>query len=214
MSFYYCKKCLTTSLRPNASFADDGICDPCRFYENPNLINFNDRLNQLEKKIADILQRSRPRSEYDCIIGVSGGKDSTRQAIWVRDRLRLKPLLVCCAYPPKQMIEVGAKNLKNLIDLGFDVEVYNPAPATAAKLSLKAFEAFGNVCKASEIALFTSVPNIAIQRGIPLIFFGENPAMQEGDSATLGEDEFDANQLRSTEIVNSIRSTFVKVFFL
>jgi len=166
-------------------------------------VNFSKRLNQLELKINNILKYSNLKSEYDCIIGVSGGKDSTRQAIWVRDRLNLKPLLVCCSYPPKQMIDVGAKNLKNLIDLGFDVEVYNPAPETAARLSLKAFESFGNVCKASEIALFSTVPHIAIQRSIPLVFFGENPALQEGDAATLGEDEFDANQLRALNTLTS-----------
>ena len=197
MNFFYCKKCLTTSLRPNASFGNDGICDPCSFNKSSVSINFNDRFKKLNEKITDIINSRKSNNEYDCIIGVSGGKDSTRQAVWVRDRLKLKPLLVCCAYPPQQMIKVGASNLENLINLGFDVEVYNPAPSTAARLSLRAFEAFGNVCKASEIALFTTVPSIAIQRGIPLIFFGENPAMQEGDSATLGVDEFDANQLRS-----------------
>lgn len=203
MNFYYCKKCLTTSLRPNASFDKYGVCEPCNFYESVGPINFSKRLHQLELKIDKILKYGDSESEYDCIIGVSGGKDSTRQAIWVRDRLNLNPLLVCCSYPPKQMIDVGAKNLENLISLGFDVEVYNPAPETAARLSLKAFESFGNVCKASEIALFSTVPHIAIQRSIPLIFFGENPALQEGDSATLGKDEFDANQLRALNTLSS-----------
>ena len=38
---------------------------------------------------------------------MSGGKDSTRQAIWVRDKLGLNPLLVCLAYPPEQVTELG-----------------------------------------------------------------------------------------------------------
>jgi N-acetyl sugar amidotransferase len=184
-------------LRPNASFDDYGVCDPCRFHSNDVPTDFSKRLNLLKKEIDTILNATNSKTDYDCIIGVSGGKDSTRQAIWVRDRLKMKPLLVCCSYPPRQMIDVGASNLENLISLGFDVEVYNPAPETAAKLSLEAFERFGNVCKASEIALFTTVPDIAIQRGIPIIFFGENPALQEGDAASLGENEFDANNLRA-----------------
>lgn len=188
---------MTTSLRPNASFDDYGVCDPCRFHSNDVPTDFSKRLNLLKKEIDTILNATNSKTDYDCIIGVSGGKDSTRQAIWVRDRLKMKPLLVCCSYPPRQMIDVGASNLENLISLGFDVEVYNPAPETAAKLSLEAFERFGNVCKASEIALFTTVPDIAIQRGIPIIFFGENPALQEGDAASLGENEFDANNLRA-----------------
>ena len=61
-------------------------------------------------------------------LGVSGGKDSTRQALWVRDKLKLKPLLVCCSYPPEQLTILGAKNLSNLIELGFDLIVTSPAP--------------------------------------------------------------------------------------
>ena len=58
---------------------------------------------------------------FDCIIGVSGGKDSTRQALWIRDKLKLRPLLVCMGYPPEKDNHIGAQNLSNLINLGFDV---------------------------------------------------------------------------------------------
>ena len=195
MSFFYCKQCLTTSLRPNAHFNEYGVCEPCEFAAKVKSNNHGYMLTKLQRKI-DLLQRG-DNKVHDCIIGVSGGKDSTRQALWVREQLSMNPLLVCCSYPPKQMIDLGAANLSNLISCGFDVEVFNPAPETAAKLSLEGFQQFGNVCKASEIALFSAVPRIAIERGIRLIFYGENPALQEGDSATLGVDEFDANMLRS-----------------
>ena len=175
-------------------FNREGICAPCEFADNSKQANYNYLLAQLKKKINAINRG--PSRIYDCIVGVSGGKDSTRQAVWVREHLGMNPLLVCCSYPPKQMIDIGASNLANLISLGFDVEVYNPAPETAAKLSLQSFEQFGNVCKASEIALFATVPKIALERGINVVFFGENPALQEGDSATLGVDAFDANMLR------------------
>ena len=60
--------------------------------------------------------------------GGKWGKDSTRQALWVRDKLKLKPLLVCCTYPPEQLTELEQKNLSNLIELGFDLIVTSPAP--------------------------------------------------------------------------------------
>ena len=56
------------------------------------------------------------------------GKDSTRQAIWARDKWGLNPLLVCLSYPPQQITERGANNLSNLINLGFDVIVWGPQP--------------------------------------------------------------------------------------
>lgn len=201
MSFFYCKQCLTTSLRPHANFNSEGICTPCEFAENLKQENHDYVLARLKKKINTVIRGQ--HRVYDCVVGVSGGKDSTRQAVWVREHLDMNPLLVCCSYPPKQMIDIGASNLANLISLGFDVEVYNPAPETAAQLSLKSFEKFGNVCKASEIALFTTVPKIALERGINIVFFGENPALQEGDSAAMGVDEFDANMLRGLNTLSA-----------
>tara|TARA_R110001599_G_scaffold3083_1_gene17212 strand:- start:8859 stop:9884 length:1026 start_codon:yes stop_codon:yes gene_type:complete len=154
------------------------------------------KLNILQKKIQHSRQKQRNRNAYDCIVGVSGGKDSTRQAHWVRDRLGLRPLLVCCAYPPKQMSEIGANNLSNLIEMGFDIIAATPAPQTAAHLALESFKQFGNVCKSTEMSLFSTVPRLAIELGVNTIFWGENPALQVGDAAVEGFDEFDGNNLR------------------
>jgi len=95
------------------------------------------------------------------------------------------------------MTEIGGDNLANLISMGFDLEVVCPAPQTASELSLASFRLFGNVCKSTEMGLFAVVPRIAIEKRIPFIFWGENPALQVGDSKTLGENEFDGNNLRN-----------------
>jgi len=192
----YCKKCLTTNLRPNSVFNNDGICIVCEYSNLTDNRIFNNDLKVLKSMVKKTLQKKRKHSLYDCIIGVSGGKDSTRQAHWVRDRLKLNPLLVCCAYPPLQTTNIGAENLSNLISMGFDVEVFSPAPRTSALLSLASFKKFGNVCKSTEMALFASVPSIAISKKIPLIFWGENPALQVGDSRSAGYNYFDGNNLR------------------
>ena len=197
----YCSKCLTTDLRPNASFIN-GVCIACDYNRTHYTLNaeqFNNRLKFLRSYLSNHLKKFRHKSSnkiFDCIVGVSGGKDSTRQAHWVRDRLGLRPLLVCVAYPPKQMTEIGAENISNLIKMGFDIEISCPAPQTSAQLSLAAFRTFGNVSKATEMALFAGVPKLAIERDIKLIFWGENPALQVGDAATLGENIFDGNNLR------------------
>ncbi|MDA7490986.1 N-acetyl sugar amidotransferase [Synechococcus sp. AH-707-M23] len=191
-----CKKCLTTDLRPNASFNDDGVCIACQYSSISKVKSSKIKLESLIKKLNQTRKKTKKTSQYDCIVGVSGGKDSTRQAHWVRDRLGLNPLLVCAAYPPLQMSEIGAKNLSNLLSMGFNLIALTPAPQTSAKLSLKSFELFGNVCKSTEMALFSTVPRIAIDNGINMIFWGENPALQMGDSAALGNDEYDGNNLR------------------
>ncbi|KGJ97007.1 N-acetyl sugar amidotransferase [Colwellia psychrerythraea] len=206
----YCKSCLTTNLRPNSSFKD-GICIACHYSDSQAISSSSLKLKILQEKIKSSRQKQRNKGAYDCIVGVSGGKDSTRQAHWVRDRLGLRPLLICCAYPPKQMTEVGANNLSNLIKMGFDMITATPAPKSAAKLALESFKLFGNVCKSTEMSLFSTVPRLAIELGVNTIFWGENPALQVGDAAVEGFDEFDGNNLRKlntltaggTEWINS-----------
>lgn len=193
---YYCNYCLTTNLRPNAQIVD-GKCIACAYSTKNNSASSQLKLLELKRKIKETKRKSRNNNAYDCIVGVSGGKDSTRQAHWVRDRLGLRPLLVCAAYPPQQMSETGAKNLGNLIEMGFDLITATPAPKTSKKLTYESFIKFGNVCKSTELALFSTVPRLAIDFEINMIFWGENPALQVGDSAVLGADDFDGNQLRN-----------------
>ena len=193
----YCKKCLTTDLRPNASFNENGVCIMCEYSDKQLTESFASRFKVLEGMIRHTKSKKRAHPLYDCIVGVSAGKDSTRQAHWVRDRLGLNPLLVCCGYPPLQMTEIGAANMSNLISMGFDVEVFTPAPKSSAQLSLSSFKQFGNVCKSTEMALFAAVPRIALSKKIPLIFWGENTALQVGDAKTEGVNYFDGNNLRN-----------------
>jgi hypothetical protein len=53
-----------------------------------------------------------------------------------------------------------------------------------------------NWAKSTELALFAGVPQIAIELGIPLILWGENPALQIGDLGTMGRNGWDGNQSR------------------
>ncbi len=204
----YCKTCLTTDLRPNAVFYGDN-CIACH-YNADQKINYDYKFQLLTNKIKKIREEIHSDSEFDCIVGVSGGKDSTRQALWAREKLGLNPLLVCCSYPPLQMTDIGAHNLENLARHDFDVITVCPSPDTARRLAKESFFQFGNVCKASEIALFASVPRIAIDYDIPMIFWGENPATQVGDSAVLGGDEFDGNNLRNLNTLTAGGNQWLK----
>jgi hypothetical protein len=125
---HYCKKCLQPDTRPNTYFSDSGICPACTYFAALTDVDWDERA----EIIKDIfVRRTRKEGQFhDCMIGVSGGKDSTRQALWVRDYLGLNPLLVCLSYPPEQITERGVNNLSNLIELGFDLVMSAPAPGT------------------------------------------------------------------------------------
>jgi N-acetyl sugar amidotransferase len=190
----YCKRCLQPDTRPNSKFLPSGICPACDYFDRLKDVDWLERYEILQDLIAGISKK--PGVEHDCIIGVSGGKDSTRQAVWVRDKLKLNPLLVCLTYPPEQVTKRGVDNISNLVELGFDVVVSAPAPRTWKQLMRVAFERFTNFGRSTELALFSSVPQIAIRYGISLILWGENPGLQLGDLKTLGRTGYDGNNLR------------------
>ena len=191
----YCKTCLQPDTRPNIIFSADGICPACVYYEKLQVVDWDERFAIL-KNLLETAPR-RDFQNHDCIIGVSGGKDSQRQALWLRDKFNIKPLLACLSYPPEQVTDRGTNNLSNLIELGFDVVVSAPAPGTWKKLMREAFLKFTNWAKATELALFSSVPQLAINYNIPLILWGENPGLQLGDLKTLGRTGYDGNNLRN-----------------
>jgi N-acetyl sugar amidotransferase len=198
----YCKNCLSPDTRPGGYF-DNGMCLPCNYLTTHTNTNYPVQLELLREVYRSSRKGQKNKGAYDCIVGVSGGKDSSRQAQWVRDRLGLRPLLISVAYPPKQMSPIGAWNLSNLIEMGFDIITVTPAPDSSRRLSKECFYKFGNVSKASEKALYSTVPRIAIDLGINTIFWGENDAIQVGEKTVQGKDEFDGNKLRHMNTISA-----------
>jgi len=197
----YCIRCLQPDTRPNTVFNANGLCPACHYFDQLEDVDWSERNQILNDIVSEI--KAKQKGFHHCIIGVSGGKDSTRQALYIRDGLGLNPLLVCLSYPPEQVTDRGTNNLSNLIDLGFDVLISAPAPGTWRKLKREGFFRFTNSFRSTELALFSSVPQIAIQYGINTIFWGENPGLQLGDLKTLGKNGYDGNNLRYMNTLSS-----------
>ena len=166
--------------RPGMQLDREGICSACRWHEKKATIDWNARHQQFQD-IAD-WAKATTQSSWDCILGVSGGKDSLWQAHQLRDKFGLNPLLVM--YVSSDVTELGRKNAENIIECGFDVLSIQPNPKIAVKLAKRSFFEHGNIAKFSELALFSAPFRTAIEYDIPLVFFGENPALEAGDTNT------------------------------
>ena len=77
----YCTRCLQPDTRPNTQFRDNGLCPACHYVDKLRDVDWQERFEILEDLIKQFPRRR--GQHHDCIIGVSGGKDSTRQALWV-----------------------------------------------------------------------------------------------------------------------------------
>jgi N-acetyl sugar amidotransferase len=190
----YCKICLQTDTRPGIKFNSEGICPACNYFETLNSVDWEERRKELDSIVK--FGKTNNQSGYDCIIGVSGGKDSLRQALFVKNVLKMKPLLVSMGYPPEQVTQRGIDNVSNMIRHGFDCISINLSPQVWQKLMKKGFFNYTNWAKSTEFALFSSVPRLAIAYQIPLIWWGENAALQLGDLNVMGKNGSDGNNLR------------------
>ena len=179
MKMKYCKKCLQPDTRPGIVFDDEQVCFACRYAESIATIDWAAREAEL-KAICDEAKAERIKrgNDYDCVIGVSGGKDSTFQAVYAKEKLGLHPLLINCV--PDEITEIGRKNIDNLNNLGFDIISIRPNPIVAKKLARKSFFERGNIVAASEYCLWASTYIMATRMNIPLIIQGENAALTLG----------------------------------
>lgn len=114
---------------------------------------------------------------YDCLIPVSGGKDSTWQVVTCLE-YGLNPLCVTWKAPART--EIGARNLQNLVNLGVDHIDYSISPVVERKFLLAALERFGAPGLPMHMAMFHIPLRLAVALHIPLIVWGENSAVEYG----------------------------------
>ena len=180
----FCKKCLYPSTKPQLQFDERGICSAC------NNQKLKDEVNWVKKK-EDLLlilekYRSKDGSKYDCIIPVSGGKDSTFQTYTIKETFGLNPLAV--NFHPHDQTEIGRKNLENLKQLGVDCIEFSANPLVYSKLAKFGLVELGDFQWPEHIGIFTIPVQVAVRYKIPLIIWGENPQLEYGQPTNIDTD--------------------------
>ena len=180
----YCKKCLYPNTKPQLQFDERGICSACNNHK------LKDEVNWVKKK-EDLLlilekYRSKNGNNYDCIIPVSGGKDSTFQTYTIKETFGLNPLAV--NFHPHDQTEIGRKNLENLKQLGVDCIEFSPNPIVYSKLAKFGLVELGDFQWPEHIGIFTIPVQVAVRYKIPLIIWGENPQLEYGQPTNIDTD--------------------------
>ena len=178
----YCTSCVLPDSRPNLVLGDDGVCNACRSHSIKPNIDWRLR----EQQFAQLVQNTKLHSSgYDCVVPVSGGKDSTWQILKCLE-YGLKPLAVTWKTPARTSI--GKLNLENLISLGVDHIDWQISPSVESRFMAKTFKKYGSTAIPMHLAIFSMPLKIAVQFNIPLIIWGENSAVEYGttDAALMG----------------------------
>ena len=170
----YCQRCILPDSRPNLEINADGVCNACTAYGTRPAIDWPAR----EHAFRAVVENGKSRSKgYDCLIPVSGGKDSTWQVIRCLE-YGLNPLAMTWRTPGRT--QLGQANLDNLIQLGVDHIDYQISPVVERKFVYRSFVKFGSTAIPMHMALFNIPLKIATRFEIPLIVWGENSAFEYG----------------------------------
>tara|TARA_A100001388_G_C28772128_1_gene504570 strand:+ start:736 stop:2781 length:2046 start_codon:yes stop_codon:yes gene_type:complete len=173
-STIYCKKCLYPSFSATPmEFDGNGICMGC-ISSDIKLNISGEEFDYRKKKLLDIIYETKNESnDYDCIIPVSGGKDSYYQTHYVTKILGLRPLLV--TYNGNNFSDVGMDNLMRMKEVfNCDHIIFQPSVGILKKLNKLAFIAMGDMNWHNHVGIATIPSRLAVQFKIPLIFQGEH----------------------------------------
>lgn len=175
----YCTRCVMPDTRPGISFDENGVCSACTSYENRKNVDYEKRFKELEELCEKYRGMNGPNG-YDCMIAVSGGKDSHFQVHMMKNVLGMNPLLVTVEdnFP---MTDAGIHNLKNISEV-FSCDLISMKPnIQAQKKSMRyTFERYGKPTYFLDRYIYTYPLHMALKFNTPLLVYGENISYEYG----------------------------------
>jgi len=180
----FCTRCVYPETKPDLAFDDSGVCSACLGFEKRAEVDWADRRRQFVE-VTD-RYRSKQGSNYDCIVPVSGGKDSTYQVIRLIEH-GLNPL--CVTATTDSLSEIGRRNLQNIGKLGVDCIEVSVDPVLRRRINRIALREVGDISWPEHVLIFTIPVRMAVAMRVPLIVWGENSQNEYGGPATAQESQ-------------------------
>ncbi|MFH1841398.1 MAG: N-acetyl sugar amidotransferase [Candidatus Nealsonbacteria bacterium] len=170
----YCKRCCyPENAKPMVIFDEQGVCSGCRYHERRMKINWAEREKILKRLLEEYQNKAKEQGNpYDCIIPVSGGKDSHFQAYLIKEVYKMNPLLV--TFNHGFNTELGVRNLRNLVKrFNCDLVRFTINPETTRKLCRYMLKKVGDITWHYHAGIMTFPNQIAVKYKIPLVVWGE-----------------------------------------
>lgn len=181
----YCRRCCIPETQEGVEFDEFGICRPCGSSEDKMRINWKEKEIEL-KKIFDEA-KTNSGNNYDCILPISGGKDSFFQAHVLTKVYNLKPLAVTFSH--NWYSEIGFYNLQRCLQV-FELDhlQFTPSRTLVNKLARKSLSQIGDSCWHCHSGVGSFPLQVATNFKIPLLVFGESIRENHGSAAYSDDD--------------------------
>ena len=171
----YCKRCCyPANARPTIIFDEQGVCSGCRVAEQRPTIDWEPRQKRLKEILAEYSAKARANgSPYDCVIPVSGGKDSLYQVYMIKEVLGYEPLLV--SYNHGFNTKRGIRNLTNMVkQFNCNLLRMTCSPEAAKVISRYMLKKVGDITWHYHAGITTFPIQTAVRYKVPLIIWGEH----------------------------------------
>ena len=164
-----CAKCLLPETHETISFDKEGSCNICAQHQYKNEdINWDQQKIELDT----LVKKYKGKHDYDCLVPFSGGKDSTWALYYLIKEYGLNPLVVRFDHGfMRPNLEENIKKVSR--KLGFDMITFTPNWKIVQKLMLRSFLDKGDFCWHCHTGIFSYPMWIALEKKIPLVFWGE-----------------------------------------
>lgn len=174
--YQICTNCIMDTSDSKLVFDDRGWCDYCcNFHENiePNW-HPNEKGEELITPLINKIKKEGQGKEHDCLIGISGGLDSSLVAYIAKEKFGLRPLMFHCDTGWNS--DLGVSNIQSIIegmDLDLVTEVVNWEEMKDLQLAFfKSQVPF--VDTPQDLALFSAIYNFAAKNNFKYVITGGN----------------------------------------
>lgn len=190
-----CIRCVLDTTSTTISFDEKGVCNYCHAFDKQmnKFVNIDSTIKQRNlQQTIDYVKKVGKNNKYDCILGLSGGVDSTYMA-YLANKLGLRPMAV--HFDNSWNSELAVKNIENIVSkLNLDLKTYvinwqefkeiQLAYLKASVVDIEVptdqliFAALNKIAKQNNIKYILSGANIVTEYGVPVDWAYRNKSDQ------------------------------------
>ena len=167
-----CARCVLDSTVPSVTFDEKGVCNHCKLHDKlEEQYKINDENKKKFEKILEVIKLKGKKNKYDCLIGLSGGIDST-YCLYIAKQLGLRPLAV--HYDNGWVTDVAKKNIQKTVQrLNVDIREVGSSHEDIMRYHRACIRAsIPETCMPCEVGIVSAIYDVAVKENIKYIILG------------------------------------------
>lgn len=192
-----CSRCCLPETQDSIRYDENGVCTVCKQIRvKKEKVDWQKRFEMLQ----ELCDRFRGKSNYDCVVPFSGGKDSTYTLWHLVEKMKMKPLVVSFDHGFYRPLHLENRE-RTLRKIGCDFISFKANPKVVRELMLESMKRKGDFCWHCHCGVYAGSMQVAVEKKIPLIFWGQ-PNAEYGSYGYSYEEIEEVNERKFNRYIN------------